>query len=85
MIKISKENLYSFVASINDIDNKEKVTQEFWDKIELENEDLLEFILGFVESIPSDQDRTWFLDGLWMMYSLIERENELEELENLKV
>ena len=85
MIKISKENLYSFVASINDIDNKEKVTQEFWDKIELENEDLLEFILGFVESIPLDQDRTWFLDGLWMMYSLIERENELEELENLNI
>lgn len=85
MIKISKENIDSFLASIVDTDDKEKYTEEFWSKIEEENPYLLDMILGFVENLETDLERSMYLDGLWMMYSLCDREIELTELENLNV
>lgn len=83
--RISKGNIDSFLASIKEVENREAYTYAFWDKIEKTNEDLLDFILGFVENLETDIERTMFLDGLWMMYSLMEREEELQELENLNI
>ena len=73
------------MQSIVDIDDRERYTDEFWTKIETTDSDLLDFVLGFVETLKTDDQRAYFLDGLWIMYSLFEREDELNELETLKI
>lgn len=73
------------MASIVDTEDKEKYTEEFWTHIEEYNPNLLDFVLGFVENLSDDIERTMFLDGLWIMYSLVQRELELNELETLNI
>lgn len=85
MVQISKDNINSFMASIVDTEDKEKYTEEFWTHIEEYNPNLLDFVLGFVENLSDDIERTMFLDGLWIMYSLVQRELELNELETLNI
>jgi len=85
MLRISDANIDSFMASICDINDREKYTDEFWTKIEEKNPELLNFILGFVENLNNDDQRAYFLDGLWIMYCLVEREEELNELESLNI
>lgn len=73
------------MTSIAHEDNRDRYSQEFWDKIEKNNPELLDFILGFIANIEDENDKTMFLDGLWIMYSLFEREDESKELERLNV
>lgn len=85
MITISADNINSFLASIVDTDDKERYTEDFWNKIEEENPHLLDAILAFVEAMETDTERAMYLDGLWMMYCLVERELELKNLEQLNI
>lgn len=73
------------MQSIVDIDDRERYTDEFWTKIETTDSDLLDFVLWFVETLQTDDQRAYFLDGLWIMYSLMQREDELKELETLRI
>ena len=73
------------MTSIAHENDRDRYSQEFWDKIEKNNPELLDFILGFTANIEDENDKTMFLDGLWIMYSLFEREDELKELESLNV
>lgn len=86
MLKISKENIDSFLGTILDTKHEtEEETIQFWDRLEKDNEELMDLIIGFAENLETDIERTMFLDGFWMMYCLVERELNLKDLENLNI
>ena len=61
---------------LNENVNEKKLIQSI-QSLEEDNEFLLDFILGFTEAIEEDSNRHWFLEGIWIMYSLLKREKFL--------
>ena len=86
MLRISHDTIRSFNASIDD-EGEEVYLEKFWGQLEIENPEFLSSLLSNMEDmeregVDHECINSW-LNGVFMTYSLIDRQIESETLEKL--
>ena len=85
-MKISRENILSFNASIEE-EGEEPYLEKFWGGLEAQNPEFLNSVLTNIEEMEQDgmdcESINSWLNGVFMTYSLIDRQIESETLEKL--
>jgi hypothetical protein len=80
MIKVSEDTIFSFAKSIEHTEDRDKYSEEFWDRLEEDNPAILDYVMGFCESLELDEQRAYYLDGILTVYELFRRQIEAQEM-----
>jgi hypothetical protein len=83
MIKITKENVHSMLASIESCSDPQEYIEKIWTQIEEFNPVILQFSLDELAAFDTKEEQNGFLTGMSFCYEMFRREFEAKELEEM--